>query len=60
MPGPYKRERFVRPPDIAGLFLRKYAERYPPALYETQVESWQRLSSGKFEIIMKRLEFSKL
>lgn len=60
MRGPYKLQRFVRPRNTAPLLVQKYLLRFPPNQYETHIDSLRLLPSGKFELIMKRLEVPDL
>ena len=51
----FARETFTLPRDAAREKARELLQRYPPATYMTQVESWRELPDGCIEFTMRRL-----
>lgn len=56
---PYIRDKFTKNHSAARATAKDYFRRYPKDLYETEVESWQKIQSENYEFTMKRLRQPK-
>jgi hypothetical protein len=54
-PDGFVREKFARPREEARAKARAFLEKYPPAAYMSEVESWRELRNGGIEFTMRRL-----